>query len=112
MLGKPEDAADARRMLALLSGCRHEVMTGIALRRGDSLTLDWAVTSDWFAPMTGFEIDNYVDSGEPKDKAGAYAIQGLGSKFIEKIEGCYFNVVGLPVSLVYRHLTATVTGPA
>jgi septum formation protein len=112
MLGKPADAADARRMLTLLSGCRHEVMTGIALRRGDFVTLDWAVTSVWFAPMTGFEIDNYVASGEPMDKAGAYAIQGLGSKFIEKVEGCYFNVVGLPVSLVYRHLTATITGPA
>ena len=58
----------------------------------------------WFAPMTAREIDDYVASGEPRDKAGAYAIQGRASKFIEKIEGCYFNVVGLPVALVYRHL--------
>jgi septum formation protein len=112
MLGKPVDDADARRMLTLLSGRRHEVMTGIALRRGDSVALDWAVTSVWFAPMTDTEIDDYVSSREPMDKAGAYAIQGLGSKFIEKIEGCYFNVVGLPVSLVYRRLKAGLTGPA
>jgi septum formation protein len=106
MLGKPVDDADARRMLSALSGRRHEVMTGICLRRpGDAIT-DWAVTEVWFAPMTEREIDEYVASGEPMDKAGAYAIQGLASKFIEKVEGCYFNVVGLPVALVYRYLTA------
>ena len=104
MLGKPEDAADARRMLGLLSGSRHEVMTGIAIRRGSNVTCDWAVTSVWFARMSEREIADYVGSGEPMDKAGAYAIQGLASKFIEKVEGCYFNVVGLPVSLVYRRL--------
>jgi septum formation protein len=106
MLGKPANAADARRMLERLSGRRHEVMTGIAIRRGDSVTSDWSVTSVWFAPMTAREIADYVDSGEPMDKAGAYAIQGLASKFVEKVEGCYFNVVGLPMSLVYRRLTA------
>jgi septum formation protein len=104
MLGKPEDAPDARRMLEALSGRRHEVMTGICLRRGTGLIRDWAVTEVWFTPMTGREIEEYVASREPMDKAGAYAIQGLASKFIEKIEGCYFNVVGLPVALVYRHL--------
>jgi septum formation protein len=106
MLGKPEDAADARRMLEALSGRRHEVMTGICLRRGPELIRDWAVTEVWFMPMTEGEIEEYVASREPMDKAGAYAIQGLASKFIEKIEGCYFNVVGLPVALVYRHLRA------
>ncbi len=104
MLGKPADAADARRMLQLLAGRRHEVITGIAIRRAIGVTCDHAVTAVWFAPMTAAEIDAYVASGEPMDKAGAYAIQGLASKFIPRIEGCYFNVVGLPIALVYRHL--------
>ena len=104
MLGKPAGAADARRMLAALSGRRHEVLTGICLRSAGGLVRDWASTAVWFAPMSAREIDEYAASGEPMDKAGAYAIQGLASKFIEKIEGCYFNVVGLPVALVYRHL--------
>lgn len=106
MLGKPADAADARRMLKLLSGRKHEVITGIAIRRGGRVTCDWAITSVWFARMSECEIDDYVASGEPMDKAGAYAIQGLASKFVEKVEGGYFNVVGLPVSLVYRRLKA------
>jgi len=104
MLGKPADEADARRMLLALSGRRHEVMTGIALRRGAQVTRDRAVTAVWFAPMTAADIAAYAASGEPMDKAGAYAIQGLASKFIQRIDGCYFNVVGLPVALVYRHL--------
>ena len=104
ILGKPEDAADARRMLALLSGREHDVMTGICLRRGNHFVRDHAVTRVWFSPLTAPEIDTYVASGEPMDKAGAYAIQGLASKYIERIDGCYFNVVGLPVSLVYRRL--------
>jgi septum formation protein len=103
ILGKPADATDARRMLALLSGRRHEVMTGICLRRGDRVVCDHAVTSVWFAPMSVQEIDDYVASGEPMDKAGAYAVQGAASKFIPRIEGCYFNVVGLPIALVYKH---------
>lgn len=104
ILGKPADAEDARHMLGLLSGRRHEVLTGIAIRRGNTLIRDWAATEVWFAPLTEREIGEYVASGEPMDKAGAYAIQGLASKFIEKIEGCYFNVVGLPIALLYRHL--------
>jgi septum formation protein len=103
MLGKPADAAGARRMLTLLSGRRHEVMTGICLRRGDEQILDRAVTAVWFAPLSAWEIDAYVATGEPMDKAGAYAVQGAASKFIPRIEGCYFNVVGLPIALVYRH---------
>ena len=91
-------------MLASLSGRRHEVVTGVCLRGSTETIHDWASTSVWFAPMTAREIRDYVSSGEPMDKAGAYAIQGLASKFIEKIEGCYFNVVGLPVALVYRRL--------
>jgi septum formation protein len=104
MLGKPVDAADARRMLEALAGRRHEVLTGICLRRGTALIRDCASTQVWFTPMTPREIDDYVASGEPMDKAGGYAIQGLASKFIGRIDGCYFNVVGLPVALVYRHL--------
>jgi septum formation protein len=104
LLAKPADAADARRMLALLSGRRHDVLTGICVRRGDSLVCDCASTGVWFQPLSATEIDEYVASGEPEGKAGAYAIQGLASKFVERIEGCYFNVMGLPVALVYRHL--------
>jgi septum formation protein len=104
MLGKPADVADARRMLALLAGRRHEVMTGICLRRGDQCVSDTAVTEVWFALMSEEEIAAYAATGEPLDKAGAYAIQGLASKYIDKINGCYFNVVGLPISMVYAHL--------
>ncbi|HKE28342.1 MAG TPA: Maf family protein [Bryobacteraceae bacterium] len=105
MLGKPVDATDARRMLGLLAGRRHEVLTGICLRRGREVIRDWAATEVWFAAMTDREIEEYIATGEPMDKAGGYAIQGRASKFITKIEGCYFNVVGLPVAMVYKHLT-------
>jgi septum formation protein len=101
MLGKPADMADARRMITMLEGRRHQVMTGICLRKGGETVLDCAVTDVWFAPLSVREIEDYVSSGEPMDKAGAYAIQGLASKYIEKIAGCYFNVVGLPIALVY-----------
>jgi septum formation protein len=108
MLAKPEDARDACRMLRLLSGRRHDVITGICLRRGSALVCDHALTAVWFAPMSDREIEEYAASGEPMDKAGAYAIQGLASKFIERIEGCYFNVVGLPIALLYQHLKGSV----
>jgi septum formation protein len=101
MLGKPADAADARRMLARLSGRQHEVLTGICLKRGMEVVRNCATTKVWFGPMSAREIEEYVASGEPMDKAGAYAIQGLASKFIQRIDGCYFNVVGLPVALVW-----------
>jgi septum formation protein len=104
MLGKPAGDDDARRMLRLLSGRRHEVLTGICLRRDTGRIRDWAATAVWFAPLSEADIGHYVASGEPIDKAGAYAIQGLASKFITRIEGCYWNVVGLPVALVYRRV--------
>jgi septum formation protein len=104
IMGKPLDATDATRMLRLLSGNRHEVMTGICLRRGDRARVDLASTAVWFAPLSDWEIEEYVASGEPEDKAGAYAIQGRASRFIERIDGSYSNVVGLPVALVYRRL--------
>jgi septum formation protein len=103
ILEKPADAPDAHRMLRLLSGRSHQVITGICLRSGSRLIEDAATTLVHFGALSEAEIDEYVSSGEPMDKAGAYAIQGLASKFIDRVEGCYFNVVGLPVALFYRH---------
>jgi len=104
VLEKPRDAADARGMLRLLAGREHTVITGICLRYPEGAQVDSTATRVRFAPLTDFEIDAYVASGEPMDKAGAYAIQGLASKFVESVEGCYFNVIGLPLSQVYRYL--------
>jgi septum formation protein len=106
VLGKPENEQDASRMLRLLSGRRHLVYTGICLLRGESRLVDLSSTEVSFADLTEQEISEYTRSGEPADKAGAYAIQGLASKFVVSIEGSYGNVVGLPVALVYRHLKA------
>ena len=104
ILGKPRDARDAARMLRLLSGQRHRVITGVCLL-GPRRSFSGAVeTRVWFRRLTHAEIDAYVASGEPRDKAGAYAIQGRASKFVTRIEGCFFNVMGLPVSLVYEWL--------
>jgi septum formation protein len=80
------------------------VLTGICLRHGARATRDYVTTGVVFATLSDAEIDEYVASGEPMDKAGAYAIQGLASKFVERIDGDYFNVMGLPVALVYRRL--------
>jgi septum formation protein len=112
ILAKPADVADARRMLARLSGRRHEVLTGICVRRGAASIRDCVTTTVVFAPLSVAEIEEYVASGEPMDKAGAYAIQGLASKFVERIEGDYFNVMGLPVALIYRHLQEAKLRPA
>jgi septum formation protein len=104
ILEKPRDEADALRMLRLLSGQEHQVITGICLRTVGEKIVDVAITKVRFVQMSEQELADYVASGEPMDKAGAYAIQGRTSKFIDRIEGCYFNVVGLPISLVYDHL--------
>ena len=104
ILEKPRDHADALRMLRLLSGQEHQVITGICLRTADAKVIDVAVTKVRFVPLSELELTEYASSGEPMDKAGAYAIQGQASRFIDRIEGCYFNVVGLPMSLVYFHL--------
>lgn len=103
MLGKPRDAAEARAMLTRLSGRTHEVMTGLCLR-GATRRSAVEVTTVEFAPLSAGEIEWYVASGEPFDKAGAYAIQGLASRFVLRIEGSYANVVGLPVATLYRML--------
>jgi septum formation protein len=104
VLEKPRHAADARRMLAALSGRDHIVITGIYLLHARGALADAESTRVWFAPLDPEEIEEYVASGEPMDKAGAYAIQGLASKFVERIEGDYFNVMGLPLARIYRHL--------
>ncbi len=104
ILGKPENSEDATRMLRSLSGRVHRVITGICLRTPACRVVDVESTLVQFALLTDEEIAAYVRSGEPMDKAGAYGIQGRAAKFIERIEGCYFNVMGLPVALVYRRL--------
>ncbi len=98
ILGKPVDAADARRMLELLSGRTHAVMTGVAAvtRKGTVRALE--ITHVTFNVLKDAEIASYIASGEPMDKAGAYAIQGWAARWIPRIEGCYFNVVGLPIA--------------
>jgi septum formation protein len=106
VLEKPRDTDDAREMLRALSGVRHTVMTGICLRSIGGAVVDCESTDVYFAPLSESEIDEYARSGEPMDKAGAYAIQGLASKFVHRIEGCYFNVMGLPLALFYRHWKA------
>jgi septum formation protein len=108
-LGKPADDAEARRMLQRLSGRRHQVMTGVcvAFRNADGAAtadVEAEVTEVQFAAMSAEDIAAYVASGEPMDKAGAYAIQGRASRWIPRIEGCYFNVVGLPVARVCEML--------
>ena len=103
VLEKPSDAADAERMLRLLSGREHEVVTGICLKSATRRIVDSETTRVRFVALSAREILHYAHSGEPMDKAGGYAIQGLASKYIDRVEGCYFNVVGLPISLVYRH---------
>jgi septum formation protein len=102
VLEKPRDAADARRMLRALAGREHTVITGVCLVSPRGEAVDVEITRVRFAPLSDVEIEAYVSSGEPMDKAGAYAIQGLASKFIERIEGDYFNVMGLPIARVYR----------
>ncbi len=100
ILGKPQDAADAARMLRLLSGHTHRVITGVAMvtHRGTEVAAE--ATAVRFLTLSEAEIAGYVAGGEPMDKAGAYAIQGRAARWIPRIEGCYFNVMGLPLALV------------
>ena len=102
ILGKPVDSIDAERMLSLLSGRMHTVITGLAITEADiGKTLTGrAFTRVWFRDLSKEEITSYVECGEPLDKAGAYGIQGKGALLVKRIEGCYFNVVGLPLSLL------------
>ena len=104
ILGKPTGPAEARRMLSMLSGVVHEVLTAVVVRHAGSETSEVVSTRVRFTALSAAEIDWYVESGEPDGKAGAYAIQGLGSRFVDWIEGSWSNVVGLPVATVYRML--------
>jgi len=105
-LGKPRDPADARRMLGLLSGRTHQVITAVALRAlpEETLVSDRALSLVTFVPMSGEEIDWYAATGEGMDKAGAYALQGIGAFFIASIDGSYTNVIGLPLERLHPHL--------
>jgi len=107
LLGQPHDQEDARRMLRLLSGKWHEVLTGVAIVRlsGES-KVDYETTRVRFAEMSEKEIGWYISTGEPKGKAGAYAVQGAAALFIAEIQGDYFNIVGLPIRLVFEMVKA------
>jgi septum formation protein len=109
ILGKPADAKNAKYMLERLSGKVHEVLTGVAILfpgAAEDTVLDVrvALTKVEFRILSSKQIEEYINSGEPFDKAGAYGIQGLASKYVKRIEGCYFNVVGLPIALVSEML--------
>lgn len=104
ILGKPKDAENAKAMLKHLSGRTHQVMTGIAVSFKGRLLNDVCVTDVSFRQLCAEEIENYVLTGEPLDKAGAYGIQGRGAVLVEKINGCYNNVVGLPLTMLYLML--------
>ncbi len=112
ILGKPEDAADAARMLRMLSGRSHHVVTGVAVVTASGAEVAAEVTAVRFLSLTDDEIAAYVATGEPMDKAGAYAIQGLAARWIPRVEGCYFNVVGLPLALVNTLLEGAKAKPA
>jgi septum formation protein len=112
ILEKPADAEDARRMLKNLSGRAHLVLTGVCLRQGDHFLSEVCETTVHFSALSEREVEEYIASGEPMDKAGAYGIQGLASKFIYRIEGDYLNVVGLPVAVVYSLLKQAGAVPA
>jgi len=106
VLGKPKDRAEARQMLRQLSGRVHEVTTAMALRTlpEEAIQCERAVSRVTFAPLSDREIDWYAETGEGMDKAGAYALQGIGALFIESIAGSYTNVIGLPLERLYPHL--------
>jgi len=106
ILGKPLDETDARRMLRLLSGRSHDVLTAVSIfHPGEIVDTRVDSTRVEFDPLSDADIDWYVTTGEPLDKAGAYAVQGLASRFVPRIDGSYSNVVGLPIALVYQMLT-------
>ncbi len=107
ILGKPKDAAEAKRMLKLLSGNQHHVYTGFAIfnSRTEKRIVDYEKTAVFFRELSRTEIDEYVKTGSPLDKAGAYGIQDdYGAVFIRKINGCYYNVVGLPLAKLYSRI--------
>jgi septum formation protein len=112
ILGKPADTTDARRMLELLSGRTHAVLTGLAVVTKGKIVRDLEITQVTFNRIDDAEIARYIVSGEPLDKAGAYAIQGYAARWIPRIEGCYFNVVGLPIARTIALLAEPQIAPA
>jgi septum formation protein len=112
ILGKPTDTTDARRMLELLSGRTHAVLTGLAVVTGRKIVRDLEITQVTFNRIDDAEIAQYIASREPMDKAGAYAIQGYAARWIPRIEGCYFNVVGLPIAQTVAMLAEAQLGLA
>lgn len=104
VLGKPNDKEDAFRMLKQLSGNVHRVYSGVTVinKKNGSIKSECLYTEVYFSELDDEEIWNYIKTGEPLDKAGAYGIQGLGGVFVEKINGCYYNVVGLPLNLLNK----------
>ena len=104
VLGKPHDKVHAAQMLSALSGREHTVYTGVAVKRGETLLVEHEATFVRFRPLTQREIDLYIQTGEPMDKAGSYGIQGYGALLVEGIRGDYFNVVGLPICRLGRML--------
>lgn len=104
VLGKPHDKVHAAQMLSALSGREHTVYTGVAVKRGEKLLVEHEATQVRFRPLTEREIDLYIQTGEPMDKAGSYGIQGYGALLVEGIRGDYFNVVGLPICRLGRML--------
>ena len=106
ILGKPQSPEDAARMLQLLSGRTHRVITGVALVSAGQTQVAAEVTAVQFLSVSEQEIASYIATGEPMDKTGAYAIQGRAARWIPRIDGCYFNVVGLPIALVSTLLNA------
>jgi septum formation protein len=100
--GKPKDKNEARAMLKSLSGSTHMVVTGVAIMTKAVSHSFYSKTAVTFYPLSDAEIDKYVSTGEPLDKAGAYAVQGYGARFVERIEGDYFTIMGMPVSMIYQ----------
>ncbi|MDE3202393.1 MAG: septum formation inhibitor Maf [Acidobacteriota bacterium] len=111
ILGKPESPADAARILSLLSGRTHQVITGVAVVASGGTQVAAETTGVQFSALSQKDIASYIATGEPMDKAGAYGIQGRAARWIPRIEGCYFNVVGLPLSLVSTLLASAEVHP-
>ena len=112
LLGKPVDQADARRMLELLSGRTHQVLTGVAAITRKATVSEVEITQVFFDLIGEQELVRYLASGEPMDKAGAYGIQGYAARWIPRIEGCYFNVVGLPLARTMAVMARAQDGPS
>ena len=104
VLGKPKTYEQAKQMLAMLSNSTHEVVTGVTIISGNEVETFSEIAKVTFYPLTEQEIDEYVKTNEPMDKAGAYAIQGIGAKFIKRIEGDYYTIMGLPIGELYHRL--------